>query len=109
MTTTSPTAVAPVTASAAATAAATAVLATPTPTGAVLYPGTTIISTIPETGPDATGNYVDGRTVTYQLPTGDIGSIWVPQATLTAEAVAAAINADAVVVASLYALNSSSV
>ena len=94
-----------VAAATAATNAAAAVAASPAPAGAALYPGTTIIASTEDTGPDAVGDYVNGRTVTFQVPTGDIGSVWIPYSTLTAANVAAAVNAVASQIAELYLLN----
>lgn len=47
------------------------------------------------TGPDAAGRFTTGRNVTYQLASGPAGTVFVPMASFTEEAVAAAINADA--------------
>ena len=84
---------------------ATAIATAPEPAPSTLYPGTVIISTTEDTGPDATGNYVTGRTIVFQIATGDVGTVWVPLAGLTTASVAAAINAYAEALAAIWILN----
>ena len=90
---------------AAASQAAAAIGNSATPGGGSLYDGTVILTTTQDTGPDASGNYVDGRTVTFQIATGDIASVWIPYSQLTPAAVAAAINALAGQMAAIWALS----
>jgi hypothetical protein len=77
----------------------------PAPAPSTLYPGTVILTTTEDTGPDASGNYVTGRTITFQIATGDVGTVWVPLAGLTTASVAAAINAYAEALAAIWILN----
>lgn len=84
---------------------ATAIATAPEPAPSTLYPGTVIISTTEDTGPDATGNYVTGRTIVFQIATGDVGTVWVPLAGLTTASVAAAINAYTEALAAIWILN----
>lgn len=47
------------------------------------------------TGPDSTGRFVQGKTVTYQLETGHTGTVFVPAPNANADAVKLAVAADA--------------
>lgn len=77
----------------------------PAPAPSTLYPGTVILTTTEDTGPDASGNYVTGRTITFQIATGDVGTVWVPLAGLTTANVAAAVNTYAEALAAIWILN----
>jgi hypothetical protein len=90
---------------AAAAAAAAALLGSAAPPAGSLYPGTVILTTTEDSGPDASGNYVDGRTVTFQIVTGDVASVWLPYSSLNAANVAVAVNALAEQMAAIWALN----
>ena len=46
-----------------------------------------------------------GRTITFQIATGDVGTVWVPLAGLTTASVAAAVNAYAEALAAIWILN----
>jgi hypothetical protein len=48
---------------------------------------------------DATGNFVTGKNVTYQLATGQTATVFVPGATFSEDAVRAAVTADAATLA----------
>lgn len=54
-----------------------------------------VINVVDATGQDATGTFVKGRNVTYQLNTGATGSVFVPLATFSPDSVKAAVLADA--------------
>ena len=54
-----------------------------------------VISVASTIGQDATGNWVPGKNVTYQLNSGHTGTVFVPDATFGAETAKAAILADA--------------
>ena len=60
------------------------------------------------TGQDSNGSFVRGRNITYQLADGTSGSVFVPNSNYTAEAVKAAIAADAEKVAAVAKLTSES-
>jgi hypothetical protein len=64
-----------------------------------------VIDTKTLSGPDATGRYVPGYQITYQLKSGHAGTVFVPKAAATQEAVAAAITADAQVLAGIANLS----
>jgi len=85
--------------------AAASIAGTATPESGTLYPGTVILSTSEDSGPDASGNYVDGRTVTFQIATGDVASVWVPYSSLTPAVVAAAVNSVAEALSAIWLLN----
>lgn len=53
--------------------------------------GWKVLSVADGTGPDPTGRYVNGKTVTYQLKSGHTGTVFVPGADANPEAVAAII------------------
>lgn len=74
----------------------------------MLPPGIVVISTAEESGPNASGQYVLGRTITFQLASGDIGSVWLPYANLTTGNVVAAITPLAERIAQIYALSNPS-
>lgn len=71
----------------------------PVPAGT---PGWKVVSVVDATGLDATGSYVKGRNVTYQLATGPAGTVFIPLSVFGTEAATAAITADA---AKLYAVS----
>jgi len=54
-----------------------------------------VVSVVPGKGRDQTGNFVDGSTVTYQLGSGQMGTVFVPGSPVSADAVRAAVVADA--------------
>lgn len=53
--------------------------------------GWKVLSVSDGTGPDPTGRYVNGKTVTYQLKSGHTGTVFVPGADANPEAAAALI------------------
>jgi hypothetical protein len=54
-----------------------------------------VVDIKPGTGRDATGNFVTGKQVTFQLATGQTGSVFVPDAIFDADSGAAAVKAAA--------------
>lgn len=60
------------------------------------------------TGQDATGNYVRGRNVTWQLADGTTGTVFIPKNSYTADFVKQAIVDDVAQVASIGKLTSES-
>lgn len=65
-----------------------------------------VVSQVPTTGQDSNGQFVRGRNVNYQLADGTTGSVFVPNASYTPDAVKAAIAADAATVAAIAGLTS---
>lgn len=61
-----------------------------------------VVNITETTGQDGTGRFVAGKQVTYQLKTGLSGSIFVPDATFTEDAVRALLTAAA---ANLYSVS----
>jgi hypothetical protein len=60
--------------------------------GPVLLPvGTVILGSAENSGPDANGQYVSGRTITFQLADGAVGTVWLPYAQINAANVVAAV------------------
>jgi hypothetical protein len=66
----------------------------PVPGSGVVATGQ-VISVVDKTAQDATNAWVPGETVTYQLSTGQTGSVWLPKSQATPDAVRAAVMADA--------------
>lgn len=60
------------------------------------------------TGQDASGNFVRGRNVTYQLADGTTGTVFIPAANLTPDFVKAAVQDDAERTAAIAKLTSES-
>jgi hypothetical protein len=65
-----------------------------------------IISIMPGQGQDATGRYTSGKQVTYQLSTGQSGTLFVPDGQDTIEYVKAVVQAAADNLAALHNLTS---
>lgn len=68
--------------------------------GVTSYPGPgsvawKVISVADGTGPDATGRYVNGKTVTYQLRSGHTGTVFVPGPNANPDAAAVLIRQEA--------------
>jgi len=57
--------------------------------------GGRVVSVVDDRGRDASGNFVVGKTVTYQLGSGQTGSVFVPGSPVSADAIRAAVTADA--------------
>ena len=71
-------------------------------------PTWTVTANVPGTGQDATGQFVQGRKITYQLASGTVGTVFVPNTTLTPDAARTAIEADAAKVSAIDGLKSGS-
>jgi hypothetical protein len=65
-----------------------------------------VIDTKTGSAPDATGRYVPGYQITYQLNTGQAGTVFVPKSSYTKDAATAAIMADAAQLAEVSNLSS---
>ena len=63
-----------------------------------------VVSVTDTRGQDPSGNWVPGRNVTYQLSTGNTGTVFVPLSTFGVESVSAAIAADAQKLAAVASL-----
>lgn len=65
-----------------------------------------IVQVTDRTDQDATGAYVKGRLVTYQLASGHTGTVFVPLAVFSTDSVRAAVMADAQTLADVAGLTS---
>ena len=71
--------------------------------GPVLLPlGTVILGSAENSGPDANGQYVNGRTITFQLKTGAVGTTWLPYAQINAENVVKAVSDVMIQIQAIY-------
>lgn len=60
-------------------------------TAGLLPAGVVVLGTSEDEGPNVTGQYVNGRTITFQLASGDVGTVWIPYAQLSSSNVVEAI------------------
>ena len=78
----------------------------PQPYDPTVGPAWKVIDTKTGTGADATGRYVQGYAINYQLKTGQTGTVFIPKANYTKDAATAAIMADAAQLAEVSNLSS---
>jgi hypothetical protein len=65
-----------------------------------------VINVADSTGQDATGRWVAGRAVTYQLQSGATGTVFVPNSLFSADSVRAAVAAEAATLDAVTKLSS---